>query len=366
MGVRWSRPGTWPAVAYHRGVMTEVSGVSATINELAGRFLADAADVDAADALPAEHVRGLADAGLYGVFAPVPDGGLGLTQPEVWPVVEELASACLASAFVWIQHFGLLGALLDPAAPARLRAELLPGAIRGEVRGGLALAGLLPGPPRLTATPVAGGWRLDGQAPWVTGWGVVNLLLVAARGPQDSVVRLLVDATGPAGTRRRPAAARRRERQRHGPAHLRRPGGPGREVRRPAARSTRSASSRRGCGPTDHSPWAWAAAAAPSSGPPRWTTSSAGAVPSSTPPRPAAMPAARARASAFAVRAAQILTVPAAARPRWPATPPTGSPARPRSCSCSGAGQQSGKRCSTGSRDGRKPRAEPSLAVAGA
>jgi alkylation response protein AidB-like acyl-CoA dehydrogenase len=190
--------------------MTEVSGVSATIKELAARFLADAAAVDAADAMPAEHVRGLAGAGLYGVFAPVPEGGLGLTQPEVWPVVEELASACLASAFVWIQHFGLLGALLDPAAPARLRAELLPGAIRGDVRGGLALAGLLPGPPRLTATPVAGGWRLDGQAPWVTGWGVVDLLLVAARGPQDSVVRLLVDATdrpGLAAGRLRLAAA---------------------------------------------------------------------------------------------------------------------------------------------------------------
>jgi alkylation response protein AidB-like acyl-CoA dehydrogenase len=98
MDMRWSRPGTWLAVAYHRGVMTEVSGVSATIKELAARFLADAAAVDAADALPTEHVRGLADAGLYGVFAPVPEGGLGLTQPEVWPVVEELASALAGDA----------------------------------------------------------------------------------------------------------------------------------------------------------------------------------------------------------------------------------------------------------------------------
>ena len=179
--------------------MTGVGGVRATIDELAARFLSDAAAVDAADELPGEHLRGLAGAGLYGIFAPEAEGGLGLSRRETWPVVEELASACLATAFVWIQHFGLLEALLDPAAPAGLRAGLLPGAIRGKVRGGLALAGLLPGPPRLTATPVAGGWRLDGQAPWVTGWGVVNLLLVAARGPQDSVVRLLVDATGRPG-----------------------------------------------------------------------------------------------------------------------------------------------------------------------
>jgi Acyl-CoA dehydrogenase, N-terminal domain len=190
--------------------MTGASGMSATIDELAARLLSEAADVDAADALPAEHLRGLARAGLFGIFAPAAEGGLGLSRPETWPVVEELASACLATAFVWIQHFGLLEALLDPATPAGLRAELLPGTVRGEVRGGLALAGLLPGPPRLTATPVASGWRLDGQAPWVTGWGAVNLLLVAARGPQDSVVRLLVEARdqpGLAAARQRLAAA---------------------------------------------------------------------------------------------------------------------------------------------------------------
>lgn len=54
--------------------------------------------------------------------------------------------------------------------------------------------GLLPGLPRLTARPVPGGWRLDGQAPWVSGWGYVHLLVVVARGPRDSVVTLLADA----------------------------------------------------------------------------------------------------------------------------------------------------------------------------
>jgi alkylation response protein AidB-like acyl-CoA dehydrogenase len=174
--------------------MTEVTGLSAKVQGLAARFLSDAAAVDAADALPHEHLRGLADAGLYGIFAPVSEGGLGLTHPEVCAVVEELASACLASAFVWIQHFGLLRALLDPATPAALRASLLTRAIRGEVRGGLALAGLLPGPPRLTAEPVPGGWLLNGEAPWVSGWGIADLLLVAARAPHDSVLTLLVDA----------------------------------------------------------------------------------------------------------------------------------------------------------------------------
>jgi alkylation response protein AidB-like acyl-CoA dehydrogenase len=109
-------------------------------------------------------------------------------------VAEELASGCLASTFVWIQHLRLLGAVLDERTPEPLRGQLLPGVVRGEVRGGVALAGLLPGPPRLTARPVPGGWQLDGQSPWVTGWGHVTFVVAAARGPADSVVTLLAEA----------------------------------------------------------------------------------------------------------------------------------------------------------------------------
>jgi alkylation response protein AidB-like acyl-CoA dehydrogenase len=168
----------------------------ASVSELARRFGRDAPAVDATGVLPGEHLRGLARARLYGIFAPTSAGGLGLRYEDAGPIVEELASGCLASTFVWIQHFGLLRSLLDERTSAVLRTRLLPGVIRGEIRGGVALAGLLPGPPRLRAEPAAGGWRLDGEAPWVTGWGHVSLLLVTARGPaQDSVVSFLVDAT---------------------------------------------------------------------------------------------------------------------------------------------------------------------------
>ena len=98
----------------------------------------------------------------------------------------------------------------DPEAPvvsvAVTVTALLPAVVRGDVRGGVALAGLLPGPPRLTARPVDGGWLLHGEAPWVSGWGVVDLLVVAARGPEDTTVTLLVDAREQHGL----AAARQR------------------------------------------------------------------------------------------------------------------------------------------------------------
>ena len=64
---------------------------------------------------------------------------------------------------------------------------------RGEVRAGLALGGLRPGPPTVRVRPVGGGYVLDGQAPWVTGWGMVDVLLVAGRDADDTAVWLLVD-----------------------------------------------------------------------------------------------------------------------------------------------------------------------------
>ena len=108
--------------------------------------------------------------------------------------MEELAGGCLTTTFVWLQHRGLVMTLAAEGSPAALRARWLGLACRGEVRGGIALTGLIPGPPLLRARPAAGGWRLDGEAPWVTGWGLMDLLLVEARGPGDSVVSLILDA----------------------------------------------------------------------------------------------------------------------------------------------------------------------------
>ena len=140
---------------------------------------------------------------------PVRAGGLGLDLATYCAVVEDLASGCLATTFVWLQHRGLVMTLAADGTPAALRDRWLGPACRGQVRGGIALGGLMPGPPRLRARPDRGGWRLDGDAPWVTGWGLIDLLLVVARGPEDSVVSLIMDATAQPGltvTRERLAA----------------------------------------------------------------------------------------------------------------------------------------------------------------
>jgi alkylation response protein AidB-like acyl-CoA dehydrogenase len=169
----------------------------------------DAIRVDSLDAIPVAQLDAFAAEGLYGASVPPQAGGLGLDLLTMSAVTEELASGCLATAFVWVQHHGLARTLAAETTPAALRDRWLEAACQGKVRGGIALSGLIPGPPLLRARPAGAGWRLDGEAPWVTGWGLIDLLLVAARGPRDSLVWLILDAADQPGltvTRQRLAA----------------------------------------------------------------------------------------------------------------------------------------------------------------
>ena len=172
-----------------------VERVLPTVRRLADEMLfPEAMRVDSLDALPSAHLDALAAAGLYGAPVPLEAGGLGLDLGGICAVAEELASGCLATAFVWIQNRGLVTTLATEGVPAALRDQWLGSLCQGKVRGGITTAGLIPGPPLLRAQPADGGWRLAGAAPWVTGWGLVDLLLLVARGPGDTAVTLIVDA----------------------------------------------------------------------------------------------------------------------------------------------------------------------------
>lgn len=166
--------------------MAQTETLVARAREIADEVLWPAAlAVDRSGALPASHFDALAAAGLYGV---------GDTSVSVVSsIAEALAGGCLATAFVWIQHHGSVRSLAAPDAPAALRHRWLEPLRRGQRRAGVALAGLLPGPPRLTARPERRRWVLDGEAPWVTGWGLVDSLLVVARYGEREVGWFLVE-----------------------------------------------------------------------------------------------------------------------------------------------------------------------------
>ena len=164
------------------------------------RHLADevlfpaALQTDRARDVPREQLDRLAEAGLYGAAGPASHDGLDLSPAALAALVELLAGGCLTTTFIWLQHHGLVRALreIPPSTPL---SGLLPELCRGERRAGIVFAGLIPGVPRLRASPRQGGWRLDGTADWVTGWRHVDVLLVLARGPDETLVRLALDAT---------------------------------------------------------------------------------------------------------------------------------------------------------------------------
>jgi alkylation response protein AidB-like acyl-CoA dehydrogenase len=138
-----------------------------------------ALDVDSSGEIPESHWQILAEAGLYGIALPAELGGPGLDFPAIVEILEVVASGCLATAFTWVQHHGMLAAL-SATGNATLRDELAADAAAGRVRGGVAFAGAVPVPPRMTADRVDGGWRLSGLAPFVSGWGVIDVLQFSA------------------------------------------------------------------------------------------------------------------------------------------------------------------------------------------
>ncbi|MDQ4098819.1 MAG: acyl-CoA/acyl-ACP dehydrogenase [Actinomycetota bacterium] len=158
---------------------------------IASEVLAPAADdTDQAEIVPAGHLRALADAGLMALFCPEA-GADGATR---WKVFETLAAACGVTFFVWVQHHAPVRLLVGSENDA-LRRRWLPPLCSGETLGGVAFAHLRrSGPPPVTVRAVEGGYLLEGEAPYVTSWGLAGLFAVAARLGEHRVVFVLVPA----------------------------------------------------------------------------------------------------------------------------------------------------------------------------
>jgi alkylation response protein AidB-like acyl-CoA dehydrogenase len=173
-------------------------GAVAIARRLADELLWPAAqEIDRARSVPRAVLDALAGAGLYGLLGPPEMGGLGAGPKVTNAVFEALGGGSLATAFVWAQHQTTVRAVAESSN--ELRREWLPALCSGRMRSGIAVAALRrPGPPAMVAEPDGDGVVLRGFAPWVTGWGLIDVVLVAARVGND-VVWVLVDANaGPA------------------------------------------------------------------------------------------------------------------------------------------------------------------------
>ena len=191
-----------PAVAAHPAVRA--------VRRIARDVLAPhapAADDPARGVDPA-HLDLLAQAGQLAVTVPAEEGGLGGDVRAGIETVERLSGACGATWFVVTQHQmpqavarGTLG-LGDrwTAGPAVERHRA--GLSSGRTRAGIAMAHLRrPGPPAVRAEPDGAGWRLSGISDWCTGWGLIDVVMIAGTAPDDRVVLALVPALDAPGLR---------------------------------------------------------------------------------------------------------------------------------------------------------------------
>jgi alkylation response protein AidB-like acyl-CoA dehydrogenase len=167
--------------------------VLATARRLADDLLFPAAlEVDGADLVPRSHLDALAAGGLYGQWGPTDAGGLDLDAATGNRVAEVLAGGCLTTAFVAMQHQGVVRQIARTSGA--VRDDWLAPLCRGDRRSGVAISGIRPGADPLRARPSPYGWTLHGSVPWVTGWGRVDVVHVAALDDEGDVVWLLVDA----------------------------------------------------------------------------------------------------------------------------------------------------------------------------
>src|ERR1700678_1256906 len=67
--------------------------------------------VELSGEIPAGHLDALAAQGFYGLAGPGEAGGLDVDFGVACEVIEILAGGCLSTAFVWLQHQGVVRAV---------------------------------------------------------------------------------------------------------------------------------------------------------------------------------------------------------------------------------------------------------------
>jgi alkylation response protein AidB-like acyl-CoA dehydrogenase len=148
-----------------------------------------AAGHDEAGELPAALVGALADLGVLGAGAPLEHGGLGLDEPTVAMLIEELARGWASLAAVTSAHLTVARVLGAHGGRAQ-RERWLPRLARGELLGAVVAAG---------ARAVRGGGAelvVHGRAPLVDNAARAGVLLaIATADDGDPVVVLLPRAT---------------------------------------------------------------------------------------------------------------------------------------------------------------------------
>lgn len=159
--------------------------------EEAARLLAPLAAQTERDGVERVTLDCLAGAGLYGILGPESITARVPSAPVYRRVAEVLAGADASTWFLWFQHHPVVR-MLAASTNQELAQRWLPALCAGTTQAGVAFSHLRSERVVMPATRLDGGWRLSGVAPWCTGWGLLDLVLVGATTPDDEVLFALV------------------------------------------------------------------------------------------------------------------------------------------------------------------------------
>jgi alkylation response protein AidB-like acyl-CoA dehydrogenase len=144
-------------------------------------------------------LSGLAERDLMAMKRPAEFGGPEMPEPLFRRFQEEVARASGALAFLQTQHQSAVS-MLARSDNRALVEEYLPKMGNGGRFVGIGFSQLRrPGPPMMRAERVEGGYRLEGQVPWVTGWDFYEEFLIGAQLPNGDAIFAPVPLRGGEG-----------------------------------------------------------------------------------------------------------------------------------------------------------------------
>lgn len=171
--------------------------LSESVLEVAERFLRDevgprAQEIDRDPELLRWALTGLCERNLMALRRPEEFGGPAIDEEAFRHFQETCARYSGTLSFLQTQHQSA-GSMISKSQNDALRAEYLPKMGNGEKLVGIGFSQLRrPGPPMMRAEAQDGGYLLNGEVPWVTGYDFYPEFLMGATLPDGRAVFAVV------------------------------------------------------------------------------------------------------------------------------------------------------------------------------
>jgi alkylation response protein AidB-like acyl-CoA dehydrogenase len=180
---------------------SDQAAVVITARSIATTTLAQhAADVDAQSRFPAESMKALADAGLYGLLVPTELGGMGQSPRVLAAVIDELAQVCASTAMVFMMHnAGVNCYLAEPVKFAGILRDVAAGKHLSTLAFSEKGSRSQFWAPVSKAVGTGDSVTLSAEKSWVTGAGIADGIVSSCMAADGSGASVYVILKGDAG-----------------------------------------------------------------------------------------------------------------------------------------------------------------------